>query len=79
MKMAFRRLWDWWKPKAHAIGVFQTQLFLTVFYVLAFAPVTILVRCVGDPLKRSSRPQGTAWRPRATRDRSPADLARQSS
>ena len=79
MMAALRRLWAWWKPKAHAIGVFQTQLFLTVFYVLLFAPVTLLVRCVGDPLKRSLRSDQSAWRPRATRDRTREDLARQSS
>lgn len=79
MKAAFRRLWAWWTPKAHAIGVFQTQLILTIFYLLVFAPITVLVRCVGDPLKRSAHLRGTAWRPRATRDRTREDLSRQSS
>jgi hypothetical protein len=31
-------VWEWWKPIAHAIGVFQTKVILTVLYFLLLGP-----------------------------------------
>jgi hypothetical protein len=33
-------VWEWWKPIAHTIGVFQTKVILSVLYVILLAPFT---------------------------------------
>ena len=44
-------MWHKWLPIAHAIGNFQAQLILTVFYIVAFLPLGIIMRFLVDPLK----------------------------
>ena len=31
-------LWNWWKPIAHRIGVFQTKVILSVLYFALLGP-----------------------------------------
>ena len=31
-------LWEWWKPIAHRIGVFQTKVILSVLYFVLLGP-----------------------------------------
>lgn len=61
-------LWIWhkWLPIAHAIGNFQAQLILTVFYVVVLLPLGIIMRFFVDPLKTNlyksrARTSFTKW------------------
>ena len=78
MRRLFGALWDWWKSTAHAIGAFQTKLVLTLFYLVVFAPLALLVRGLRRCRGAAADPLPGAWRPRETRDRTWADLRRQS-
>lgn len=51
-------LWQGWKRVARRIGEFQTRLFLTLFYFLFLAPLTLVARA-GDPLGLRRHP---GWR-----------------
>lgn len=31
-------VWEWWKPMAHRIGVFQTKLILSTLYFVLLGP-----------------------------------------
>ncbi len=33
-----KAVWEWWKPIAHVIGVFQTKVILTLLYFVLLAP-----------------------------------------
>lgn len=46
-----RRLWEGWKRVGRAIGNFQARLLLTIFYVVLIAPLGLLVRVFGDPMR----------------------------
>ncbi len=78
MLRRLKALWAWWKPKAHAIGVFQTKLVLTLFYVLAFAPFALAARVLGFWRRSAAKDSPGGWLSRETRDRTLADLRRQS-
>jgi hypothetical protein len=77
MRRVWWAAWAWWKAKARAIGVFQTKLILTLFYLLLFAPVAMIAGRLGRR-RRQIGPSAPAWVPRQTRDRAWADLRRQS-
>ena len=32
-------VWEWWKPIAHRIGVFQTKVILSVLYFVLLGPL----------------------------------------
>lgn len=53
------KLWQGWKRVARRIGEFQTRLFLTLFYFLILAPLTLIAR-PGDPLGLRRHP---GWLP----------------
>jgi len=59
MRPIVARLWQGWKRVARRIGEFQTRLFLTLFYFLFLAPLTLIARA-GDPLGLRRHP---GWRP----------------
>ncbi|MCR4324738.1 MAG: hypothetical protein NUV69_03575 [Candidatus Curtissbacteria bacterium] len=44
-------LWRKWKPIAHAIGDFQAQVILTIFYFVFFLPLGIIFAVIADPLR----------------------------
>ena len=44
-----KKFWRWWKPVAQAIGNFQAQLILSIFYVVLFSLVGIVYRILSDP------------------------------
>ena len=49
--MAFlRRLWSKWLPIAQAIGNFNAQVILTIFYLIIFLPLGLIYRFFADPL-----------------------------
>jgi hypothetical protein len=37
-----KAVWEWWKPIAHTIGVFQTKVILTVLYFVLLGPFSPL-------------------------------------
>lgn len=43
-------LWRKWLPIAQAIGNFQAQVILSIFYIVLIAPLGILYRFFVDPL-----------------------------
>jgi len=46
-----KTLWGKWLILARIIGNFQSQVILSVFYLLILAPVGILFGLIADPLK----------------------------
>lgn len=42
-------VWEWWKPIAHRIGVFQTNVILSVLYFVLLGPLWPLF-LAKDPL-----------------------------
>lgn len=78
MFRALRLVWAGWKSIAHVIGVFQTKLILTIFYALVFAPVAMAASVWGRLRSAGRASPAKAWLPRKTRDRTWADLRRQS-
>jgi hypothetical protein len=56
----FRRAWTRWKEIAHAIGLFQTRVIMSVLYFIIILPVGVLARLVSDPL-HLREPKGTNW------------------
>ena len=74
--MNLRRLWEWWKRFAEAVGNFQARLLLTALYFVLLAPLALPLRAFGDPLRR--HPRGpTFWLPRPARPASLGDARRQ--
>lgn len=55
-----RRAWERWKRIAHAIGVFQTRLIMSLLYFVIVLPLGLVVRVVGDPLGLR-KPAGSNW------------------
>lgn len=54
-----KALWQKWLPIAQAIGNFQTQLILTLFYLIILSPVGLLMRFLSDPLRLQPKNQRT--------------------
>ena len=48
-------LWRKWLPIARAIGNFQAQLTLAIFYIIIFFPVAVLFKLFADPLRLKKR------------------------
>lgn len=47
LKWLFRK----WMPIAHAIGNFQAQVILSVFYIVVLLPVGLVYRIFADPFR----------------------------
>lgn len=45
-----RLLWSKWLPIAQAIGNFNAQVILTIFYLIVFLPLGLVFRLFTDPL-----------------------------
>lgn len=56
-------LWRKWLPIAHAIGNFQAQVILSIFYVVVLLPVGVMYRFFTAPfdLKKNSRSSFGVW------------------
>lgn len=78
IKMFLDSLRDRWKRIAHAIGVFQTRLVLTIFYYTLLLPFALLVRLFLDPLALRPGGRKTNWQPRKTPSYALDDLRKQS-
>ena len=44
-------LWKKWQPIAQAIGNFQAQVILTLFYLVIMFPLGVIFRLFADPLR----------------------------
>ncbi|KKR54996.1 MAG: hypothetical protein UT92_C0009G0003 [Candidatus Curtissbacteria bacterium GW2011_GWA1_40_24] len=44
-------LWSKWLPIAQAIGNFNAQVILTIFYLVLMLPLGLIYRLFSDPLK----------------------------
>ena len=44
-------LWGKWLSFAHVIGNFQSQVIMSIFYLVFFAPIGVLYKLFSDPLK----------------------------
>jgi hypothetical protein len=65
--MKLKQLWKLWLRLAKAIGDFQAGLILTVFYIVIFAPMAVLLRLLSDPL-RLKKPDAVTWSSRTLAD-----------
>ncbi|MBI2326937.1 hypothetical protein HYU92_01315 [Candidatus Curtissbacteria bacterium] len=46
-----KQLWRKWLVIAHAIGNFQAQVILSIFYFILFLPLGLVLRFFVDPLR----------------------------
>jgi len=44
-----KRIWKKWLVAARIIGNFQSQLILSLFYLIIFSPVALLYKLLADP------------------------------
>jgi len=59
-----RPVFNLWLKIAHAIGWFNTQLLLSIVFILIFIPTGFIIRLLRkDPMKRKLLEDGTYWEP----------------
>ena len=59
-----RPVFKLWLKIAHAIGWFNTQLLLTIVFILIFIPTGLVMRLFRkDPMQRKMLAEGTYWEP----------------
>jgi hypothetical protein len=58
-------VWEWWKPIAHRIGVFQTKVILSVLYFVLLGPFKPAF-FVKDALRLRRNPGWQKFESRAT-------------
>lgn len=61
--LLLKKIWRRWLPIAKAIGNFQSQLILSLFYLVIFMPLGIFFRIFADPYaaKKRSRSNFIKW------------------
>jgi len=65
MKRFFRKIWEGWKKVAHAIGVFQTKLILSILYFIVIAIAATISRLLlQDLLDRRYKSKKPLWKKR---------------
>ncbi len=59
-----RPVFKLWLKVAHAVGWFNTQLLLSIVFILVFIPTGLIMRLFRkDPMKRKILAEGTYWEP----------------
>tara|TARA_B100000315_G_scaffold21794_1_gene19038 strand:- start:97 stop:492 length:396 start_codon:yes stop_codon:yes gene_type:complete len=59
-----RPVFKLWLKVAHAIGWFNTQLLLSIVFILIFTPTGLVMRLLQkDPMKRKMLAEKTYWEP----------------
>ena len=59
-----RPVFNLWLKIAHAIGWFNTQVLLTIVFILVFIPTGLIMRLFRkDPMKRKMVAEGSYWEP----------------
>ncbi len=71
MKRVLHWLWRGWKRFAHALGVVNTHVLLTVSWAVVLGLAALVVRLVRADLLDARRPLSRMWRERTTGDVSP--------
>lgn len=62
--LTLRPVFQLWLKIAHTIGRFNTQLFMSLVFLVIFMPIGLVMRLFGrDPMKRKMQVQGTYWEP----------------
>ncbi len=57
-----RPVFKMWLKVAHAVGWFNTQLLLSIVFILIFVPTGLIMRLIRkDPMKRKMLAEGTYW------------------
>ncbi|MBC8550920.1 MAG: hypothetical protein H8D23_14845 [Candidatus Brocadiales bacterium] len=59
-----RPVFKLWMKLAHAVGWFNTQLLLSIVFILIFIPTGLIMKLLRkDPMKRNMLPEETYWEP----------------
>ncbi len=59
-----RPVFKLWLKVAHTIGWFNTQVLLSILFILIFIPTGLVMRLFRkDPMKRKMATEGTYWEP----------------
>ncbi|MGR3174062.1 MAG: SxtJ family membrane protein [Candidatus Scalindua sp.] len=59
-----RPVFKLWIKAAHAVGWFNTQVLLSIVFILVFIPTGLIMRLFReDPMKRKMLAEGTYWEP----------------
>ncbi|MDR4496981.1 MAG: SxtJ family membrane protein [Candidatus Scalindua sp.] len=59
-----RPVFKLWMKLAHAVGWFNTQVLLTVVFILIFIPTGLIMKLLRkDPMKRKMYAEDTYWEP----------------
>ncbi len=59
-----RPVFKLWLKVAHAVGWFNTQVLLSIVFILIFIPTGLVMRLFRkDPMKRKMVTEGTYWEP----------------
>ncbi len=59
-----RPVFKLWLKVAHAVGWFNTQILLSIVFILIFIPTGLVMRLFRkDPMKRKMLAEGTYWEP----------------
>ena len=59
-----RPLFNAWLKFAHVLGRFNSEVLLTLVFLLAFIPTGFILRLLGkDPMKRKLKEQESYWEP----------------
>ncbi len=62
--ITLRPVFKLWLKVAHSIGWFNTQLLLSIVFILIFIPTGLVMRLFRkDPMKRKALAEGTYWEP----------------
>jgi hypothetical protein len=65
MKPFLLKIWEGWKKVAHAIGIFQTKLILSILYFIVIAIAAIIARLLlQDLLDRRFKRKRPLWKKR---------------
>lgn len=62
--ITLRPVFKLWLKVAHAVGWFNTQVLLSIVFILVFIPTGLIMRLFReDPMKRKMLTEGTYWEP----------------
>ncbi len=61
---SLRPVFKLWMKLAHAVGWFNTQVILTIVFILVFIPTGLIMKLLRkDPMKRTMFAEETYWEP----------------
>ncbi len=64
LPIILRPVFQLWLKVAHAVGWFNTQVLLSIVFILVFIPTGLVMRLFRkDPMRRKMLAKGTYWEP----------------